>query len=159
MRNLVHWALFPLLVSGMAFAFRAQKSPLQPDTVSLPQGKPAWVVRVTQSGGLLAESVIDITVNSSGDLKCLSSREATCDTPVSDDVLQAISQLALKKIPESKPQLGGACTHCLLTRITLNQRDSRGKVSKYFAYWDALSAGQTSKELVQLARVVLSLSK
>jgi hypothetical protein len=159
MRNLFRLSLFPLLVPGLAFATIAQVSPLRPDSLSLPKGKPAWVVRVTRSGGLTGEHVLDVTVSSSGSLKCVSNLEGNCGTSVSDDTLQDLSQLALHKMPESRSRISAACGHCPVTRITLQQRDSNGKEHKYFAYWSDASAGGISRELVQLARAVLALSR
>lgn len=140
-------------------ALMAEALALKPASVDLASGADAWTIRVVRTGGI-AGTLLDVTVNSEGKLKCVSSDSKVCVEALSPDVLEATSRLAVSKnISERKSTLSASCRDCFVTRITVRRREEGGKAKTYFAYWDDLTATSAPFDLVRLATAVVALTE
>ena len=165
-------ALFLLLASGTvqfaqepppdtgatAAALTSGVSPLRAASVNLPDGSTSWVIRVIRTGGF-AGVMLDIEVSSEGRVACKSSTK-NCAGTVTGNALRALApSIDPNSMQNNTWSLTDACRDCFVTRITVQHRDSEGKVQTYFAYWDDVTAARVPSELVRLASSVVSLNK
>jgi hypothetical protein len=141
-------------------ALASPQAQLTPAKVDLPKGNEAWVIRVIRSGGLTAETTLDVELTSSGSVRCraLATAKGECPKSFEESTMKTLAELVSSKIPESAPKHVG-CLHCVMTEVTGQYRDAKGKVRKYFAFWSDPTAQGIAKELVQIANTVVSATK
>jgi hypothetical protein len=75
---------------------------MKPAPVELPAGNEAWAIRLIRSGGFTSDVVFDVSLNSSGSVRCRVTK-SECPTRLDDDMLKELSQLVSAKIPETRP--------------------------------------------------------
>jgi len=102
---------------------------MKPAPVELPAGNEAWAIRLIRSGGFTSDVVFDVSLNSSGSVRCRVTK-SECPTRLDD--------------------------HCVITEVTVEYRDARGKVRKSFAAWNDSSAARAPREMLTLAATVIA---
>ena len=144
----------PIAAAAVLASLLLSQFGLKPSPVELPAGNEAWVIRVIRSGGFTSDVVFDVSLNSSGSVRCRVTK-SECPTGLDNDVLKEISQLVSAKIPESRPTVT-TCNHCVITEVTVEYRDARGKVRKSFAAWSDSSPARVPMEMRTLAAMVIA---
>ena len=81
-----------------------------------------------------------------------------CPTRLDDDMLKELSQLVSAKIPETRPTVT-TCDHCVITEVTVEYRDAKGKVRKSFAAWNDSYAARVPREMLTLAATAIASTK
>ena len=133
-------------------------SPLKAASLEVPMGEASWAVRMIRTGGINGRT-LDISVTSTGELKCMPP-EGSCPKGISADDLRALAALVdPKALRNSKSSLTDACRDCFVTRITVGQRDDKGKIQTYFAYFDDTTAAKAPFQLVRIATSMADLGK
>jgi hypothetical protein len=131
-------------------------SPLKAASLEVPKGEAAWSVRMIRTGGFAGRS-LDISITSTGEVKC-TSPDGPCPKAISKNDLQSLAGLIDSKVlRNSKSTLSDACKDCFVTRITVGQRDEKGKIQTYFAYFDDVTAAKAPFQLVRIATSIAAL--
>ena len=171
MRTRDLWLLVALAIAGAAFGFAQEKpsdkgasaiklaesaSPLKAASLEVPKGEASWAVRLIRTGGLAGRS-LDISITSTGDVKC-TPPEGACS--ISQNDLRNLAALVDPKLlRNSKSTLSDDCRDCFVNRITVGHRDEKGKVQTYFAYFDDVTAAKAPFQMVRIALSVGDLKK
>jgi hypothetical protein len=132
-------------------------SPLKAASLEVPKGEAAWAMRLIRTGGL-AGRALDVSITSAGEVKCVPA-DNNCPS-ISQTDLQALAALVDPKLlRNSKSSLSDGCRDCAVSRITVAQRDPKGKVQTYFAYFDDVTAAKAPFQMVRIALSVGTLGK
>lgn len=134
----------------------------------LPEGNSVWVVHLTRTGGFAGISIA-LTLTSEGKFACpactnqtisrtLSQRDLRSVTPSFNFASVADGNTAAIPTPVSEP-LFTMCSDCISTRITIQRRDSAGKIETYTRSWNDVSVSTVQPEFIKLADTILSLAK
>ena len=146
-----------LLFTSSGFGQSGKDNPSKPFSVKLPKGNDAWVIRVERSGGITGGSE-DVTLDSSGTVRCGNTDlRKHCPATLTEAELKVFEELVTRKIPDSTSSLGSVCNDCHRVRITLQHRDSKGKVRKYYAFWIGSPGPRIASEVTELAGKALAL--
>ena len=133
-------------------------SPLKAASLEVPKGETSWAARMIRTGGITGRT-LDISITSTGELKCVPP-EGSCPKGISADDLRALAVLVdPKALRNSKSSLSDGCRDCFVTRITVGQRDDKGKIQTYFAYFDDATAAKAPFQLVRIATRMADLGK
>jgi len=150
----------------------AEATQFEATPAQLPRGNNAWSVRVVRSGGFMGQ-MLTLTLTSEGKLGCISCADAGVSRTLSNEALVAVapafdprallvSQSTVKVVKPGQSvalDLSPWCRDCFVTRITVQHRDSDGKVKTYAASWDDVTAAGVPVDLVKLANSIVSLVK
>jgi hypothetical protein len=159
-----------LFVVGAFFAQEGQQAnQFEAKPAPLPTGNNVWSIRMVRSGGF-AGSMLTATLTSDGKVACLSCADRNVVRALPREDLLAIvpssdmkaAFAGNKSVREIKPGQkvtlapSASCRDCLVTVMTVQHRDGKGKVKTYLVSWDDLSASGAPAELVQLAKSIVT---
>jgi hypothetical protein len=126
---------------------------------------------MVRSGGFTGLTLV-ATLTSDGEVACVECARTFSRTLSKEDLLAVVPPSDLKaalvgnstvkaikpgeKVKIAPPVL---CRDCFVTRMTVQHRDSNGKVETFFVSWDDVTASGAPAELVKLANSIVSLMK
>jgi hypothetical protein len=159
--TVVFSALLLLVLSALGLGQSASPSAKpEPPTLDLPKGDNAWALRVVRSGGLNADTFLDVTIKSTGQLT-IDSGQGKRESTISTNMLMMLGPVVLSaKFPKvaSPGAVPAGCFDCYTTVITVRRREPKGKERTYSAAWVPTAVGSVSEEFVSISRLALGLS-
>jgi hypothetical protein len=150
--------LLVAVVLGMAGAVLGQGAAPTPQAV-LPGGNGAWRVELTTDGGFSGTGSGDITADSSGLLKCTSTKPA-CPEKLSAVSLRNLTAkvhaaAAVSWQTARSLQTPSLCSDCLTVHLQLTIRMPDGVVRTFITSWDAAS-GSPADQVLALYKALTS---